>query len=213
MKLTNKVKQGIIEHTRIFIPNHREFFEQFNEQSIIYGRYLLHFINDDDVENNTINILTNLANFRYLHHFLADNHFSITQYNGLDISDLSLHTIKKYTNDIILYEKSVGDFTLYIHVIKTANVYNYLNYNIKLKIEQNYFNGSLIVLPFKKYTICKYEVNDRIKLNDQKITRKIAYYMKCGYSFKIITNNEKIVFKSHNYKHYKYYLNLIKYYF
>lgn len=69
MKLTNKVKQQIIDHIRIFIPNYIEFFEQFNEQSILYGRYLVHHINDDNVNNNIIDIITNFANFRFLHHF------------------------------------------------------------------------------------------------------------------------------------------------
>lgn len=211
MKLTNVLKQEIIKDIKLFIPNHREFFEQFNENSIIYGRYLLHLINKDNVENNKIDILTNMNNFRFIHHFLSDNQFVITNFNSSELVELDLSGIKKYNTDIIWYEKSVGNFTLKINIIKTPNIYNYLNMNVKLLIEQNYYNGSLVVLPHKKYTKLKFEVNDRIKLNDPKLTKKISYYVKHGYSFKIITTNEKIVFKSNNYSGYRYYINLLKY--
>ena len=126
--------------------------------------------------------------------------------------DVDIINIKKYSTDTIWYEKTVGDYSLSIHVIKTNNIYNYLNSNVKLKIEQNYYNGSLVVLPFKKYTKLKYEVTDRIKITEPRMTKKLLYYIKCGYSFKIVTNNETIVFKSNDYSKYKYYLKLLKYY-
>lgn len=212
MKLTNKVKQQIIDHIRIFIPNYIEFFDQFNEQSILYGRYLVHHINDDNVNNNIIDIITNFANFRFLHHFLLANHFSIVKFNNMAIYELDLQSLKKLTTDIVVYEKHIGDYSLNINIVKTPNIYNYLGFNVKLKIEQSYYNGSLLVVPYKKMILSRYEENDRIKLNDSKLVRKLMYYVNNGYTFNITTDNGEFLFKSNNYKNYKYYSRLLKYY-
>jgi ribosomal protein S18 len=63
-------------------------------------------------------------------------------------------------------------------------------------MERSYFNGSHVVIPFKKEVFTKNETNTNIKFTNPEIHKKLQYYIKYGYMFTIINDIEHIDYKN-----------------
>lgn len=189
MKSTKKIRHKIDKHIKIFIDNSNNFFKLFNNYSIITGKYLIHIINNDinmyidktsnndELKNNEIDIICNLENFKLIKLFLLNNCFIYT-FNS--------------NNSNIRYIKSINRNELIINILIDNNpIKNLKNIN-KLKIENIYYNGALILNMYKKELYLKYETII-LNNNDEKTYQKILHYIKYGYKFKIIYENQKII--------------------
>jgi hypothetical protein len=173
-----------------FIPNYNEFIDILNENCIIYGRFILHFINRDDVKVKSIDILSNYLNFIKLHKLLSINRFTV------QLAALVIDSLHKNSTQRIIYEKYVNNaiFTLQVNI--TPNMCNFFKNDTVLKIERSYFNGSHVVIPFKKEVFTKNETNTNIKFTNPEIHKKLQYYIKYGYMFTIINDIEHIDYKN-----------------
>lgn len=200
---TEKIILKIEKKIKPFIQNQKEFTKLLNENCIVYGKFILQYINNDDMKISTIDIACNYFNFLVLHKLLLLNHFKTIS---------NIDSIDRNTTKAIAYEKLVnGNKLLTMQIGISPNVCMFLRTNPILKIEQSYFNGLNLVIPFKKEVFTKYETNPKIKITNPIIYKKLQYYIRFGYMFTIINESEHIDYKKINQSTTKYLTDLLSY--
>lgn len=193
---------------KTYIPNYNEFIDILNENCVIYGRYILHFVNDDSAPIESIEMLTTYYNYLNLHKLLSVNRFIIS---NVPANMKAMDHINSESTKTIIYEKIFNSIVLKINITITPMIMQYIKNNQILKIEQSYFNGSHIIIPYKKEVFTKSETNTKIKISNPIIYKKIYYYIKHGYMFNIINDTEHIEYKHIDHSTSKYITDLMTY--
>ena len=212
---SNKTKEVILKNINLYINNTHEFNKILNNDCIIAGRFVLLHINDitkgDRVSNITnLDMYCNEMQYNNLKLFLMNNNFKFKECLDTDDKMYKTYDKKKHTKRHC-FSKTVNFNKLNI----IANIVNrpisYINKNIKLNIEKNYYNGSLVVIQYPKNVILKKEsihVGSMKYLNNSNLYE----YINLGYKIKLINinqlNNYMLVNKAKDNK-----LNNLKNYF
>jgi len=185
-KIINSIKKNI----SIFINNTYAFNTLLNNSCIIAGKFLLNHINNIykyNIYNNNkdiINIYCDLYQYERLKIFLINNNFrSIKMIVGSN---------KRTYIKILNYNSLTFNIQITNYPIK------YIDNNIKLNIEKVYYNGTLMVMPYIKNILLKYEevfINDLEYITSPEILLYISY----GYKFRFtnIKNYDIIIISNY----------------
>lgn len=187
-KIINSIKKNI----SIFINNTYAFNTLLNNSCIIVGKFLLNHINHIykyNIYNNNkdvIDIYCDLYQYNRLKIFLINNNFrSIKMIVGSN---------KRTYIKILNYNSLTFNIQITNYPIK------YIDNNIKLNIEKVYYNGALLVMPYIKNILLKYE---EVFINDlEYITSpEILLYLSYGYKFRFTNiKNYDIIIMSNYFK-------------